>query len=169
VADQPDDDDKITHHIPLGPENRQPTSSTPSKRGETNAEKIENSPHDLTFKISPLQVLRDPCRRTEKNRNRRGIPLFLETAAKPLGKFLNSGNRLQPYVFEPARRPDRSTALDPPHSPQDWGCRGQPRKRETKDSAICMLSGAPAYAGPLLCSQCIFRQHLALATHYAPE
>jgi hypothetical protein len=56
------DDDTITHHILPGPENRQPTNSTLSKRGETNAEKNENSPHDLTFKISPLQLLVKSCR-----------------------------------------------------------------------------------------------------------
>jgi hypothetical protein len=61
VADQPDDD-KITHHNPQGPEIPQLRTSTSSKWGENNAEKIENSPHDLTFKISSLQLLVNPCR-----------------------------------------------------------------------------------------------------------
>jgi hypothetical protein len=67
---------------------------TTLKRGESRAEKIVDSPHEFHFEIKLLQVPVNPYRSSQENQNRRGIPLFPETAAEPLGKFLSSGKSL---------------------------------------------------------------------------
>jgi hypothetical protein len=80
-----------THSNPPGAGVSTQRQHTTLKRGESRAEKIVDSPHDFHFEIKLLQVPVNPCRSLQENQNRRGIPLFPETAAKALGKFLNSG------------------------------------------------------------------------------
>jgi hypothetical protein len=41
---------------------QQRRNKQPSKRGKSNAEKIENSPRNFTFKINSLQLLASPYR-----------------------------------------------------------------------------------------------------------
>ena len=79
-----------THCNPPGAGESTQRQHTTLKRGESRAEKIVDSPHDLHFQIKLLQVAVKLCRCLQENQNRRGIPLFPETAAKPLGKFLGS-------------------------------------------------------------------------------
>jgi hypothetical protein len=46
------------------------------KRGESNTKKIENSPHNLRFKISSLQHLGEPRSSSKKNASLGVFPLF---------------------------------------------------------------------------------------------
>jgi hypothetical protein len=84
-----------THSNPPGAGESTQRQHTTLKRGESRAKKIVDSPHDFHIEIKLLQVPVNPCRSLQENRNRRGIPLFPETAAKPLGKFLSSGKSIQ--------------------------------------------------------------------------
>jgi hypothetical protein len=53
---------QTTNHFAHDNEIQQQRKNQPSKWGENNAEKIENSPRNLTFKINSLQLLASPRR-----------------------------------------------------------------------------------------------------------